>query len=79
MKLIYYDGCTSNSISVDNEDLEDLPRETKLTILNKIIDKCDDNDIIAIIRDYIESHGKFEDSYVCEQCGDSCFTYSLTL
>lgn len=79
MKLTFYDGLTSCRITVDDDDLEDLPKEGKVAILNKIIEKSSDSDIIAIIREYIESHGEFDDSYICDQCGDSIYTYSLTL
>lgn len=80
MKLKYIDGCVKDMVTIDGRDLSDMEKQEIKEVLYKLIDKETSIGVLQnIFIDLLMSLGKYNHVGICEACGDSINTYTLTL
>lgn len=80
MKCYYYDGCTNQSLTINDMETIDMPTEEFKEHLKKMLDKVDDT---AVLQDVfiaiMELYGECKDLGQCGQCGDWNYEYTLEI
>ena len=80
MELIYTNGCTATSLSVNGIESIDMNVEDFRKVIHRIIDKIDDfAELQDIFMDFVEGNGELIDEYQCSCCGDCVTTYKIKL
>lgn len=80
MKCYYYDGCTDQSLTINNVETIDMPTEEFRECLKKMLDKVDDTaDLQRFFMDIMELYGECKDLGQCSQCGDWNYEYTLEI
>ena len=80
MELIYTNGCTATSLSVDGKESIDMDMEDFRKVIHKIVDKIDDfAELQSIFMDFVSLNGDLIDDYQCSCCGDCVTTYKIKI
>lgn len=82
MKIEYYNGCTSSSLSVDGVyiDEENFDREKLIEVATAILNKLSNSSLEYVVKDLVQSNSTdYEDFGRCEQCGDYPCSYKLEI
>jgi len=82
MKIEYYNGCTSSSISVDGVyiDEENFDKQKLLEVAMAILNSLDQGSLEYTVKDLIQSNStEQEDFGRCDQCGDYPASYKLEI
>ena len=82
MKIEYYNGCTSSSISIDGVyiDEEDFDRDKLIEVAVAILNKLSNSSLEYTVKDLIQSNAtETEDFRRCDQCGDYPASYKLEI
>lgn len=78
MKLQYVTGCVCDSLSVNDEEFNELPLEERKRILHYLIEhSIDECTLQELFIKYMECEGNYETSGPCECCGDVIYQYDL--
>ena len=79
-KIIYTEGCICDSLDINKSSVSEVSIEKKRRICHKIIDQLyDEADLEQLLINAAQEHGKSTCIGTCDECGDSIFTYTLTL
>lgn len=79
-KIIYTEGCICGSLDINKFSASGISIEEKRRICHKIVDQLyDESDLERLLIDTAQEYG--EPTYIgtCDECGDSIYTYTLTL
>lgn len=80
MELIYTNGCTAASLTVDGEESVDMNIEDFRKVIHRIVDKIEDlSELQDIFMSFVELNGKLIDGYQCSCCGDYVTTYKIKI
>ena len=80
MELIYTNGCTATSLTVDGKESVDMNMEDFRKVIHKIVDKIDDfAELQCIFMDFAECNGNLIDEYQCSCCRDYVTTYKINI
>lgn len=80
MELIYTNGCTVTSLSVDGKESVDMNMEDFRKVIHKIVDEIDDfAELQSIFMDFVECNGEIIDDYKCSCCGDCVTTHKIKI
>jgi hypothetical protein len=72
MELIYTNGCTAASLTVDG--VESIDMEDFRKVIHMIVDKIEDiSELQDIFKNFMELNGELTGEYTCLCCGD-CVT-----
>ncbi len=82
MKVEYHYGCTSSSITVDGQfvDEDHFDKQKLLEVANLILNKLDQSSLEYTVKELIQGNAtETEDFGRCDQCGDYPCTYKLEI
>lgn len=80
MELVYTNGCTVTSLSVDGKESVDMNMEDFRKVIHKIVDEIDDfAELQSIFMDFVECNGEIIDDYQCSCCGDYVTTHKIKI
>ena len=84
MKIEYTNGCTTDRITIDEEDFRGLTatklQELKETLIDYLEEKkMTENELHDLVRWVVDTYGKSSHEYSCEQWRDSVCTTTLTI
>lgn len=80
MELIYTNGCTVTSLSVDGKESVDMNMEDFRKVIHKIVDEIDDfAELQSIFMDFVECNGELTGEYTCLCCGDCVTTHKIKI
>ena len=77
MKIKMTEGCTCDSFTIDDKDIEDVSDAKLRTCLTSIIHNEDRQTLIDMLIHYTRDFGKFSIGNMCECCGDCICTYEV--
>lgn len=79
-KIIYTEGCICDNLEINKSYASEISIEEKRRICHKIIDQLyDETDLEQLLINTTQEHGKSKYIGTCDECGDSIYTYTLTL
>jgi len=79
MKIVYTEGCTCFSLTIDKKDVQDLSEvEIKNTLL-KVIEHLNKDDVIQILQDVAQRVGEYKYVDHCDECNDDICEYSIKI
>ena len=80
MELIYTNGCTAASLTVDGEESINMNIEDFRKVIHRIVDKIEDlSELQYIFMDFLELNGELTGEYTCLCCGDCVTTYKIKI
>lgn len=80
MELVYTNGCTAASLTVDGEESINMNIEDFRKVIHRIVDKIEDlSELQYIFMDFLELNGKLTSEYTCLCCGDCVTTYKIKI
>ena len=80
MELVYTNGCTVTSLSVDGKESIDMNMEDFRKVIHKIVDKIEDfSELQDIFINFVELNGELIDEYQCSCCGDYVTTHKINI
>lgn len=78
MKIQHTDGCTCDSLTINDVETVDMPIEQIKKCLGKLIDRISDiSTLQQILISIVDSEGDYKDLGQCEECGDFITEYTL--
>ena len=76
MELIYTNGCTAASLTVDGVESIDMNMEDFRKVIHMIVDKIEDiSELQDIFKNFMELNGE----YICLCCGDCVTTHKIKI
>lgn len=80
MELIYTNGCTAASLTVDGVESIDMNMEDFRKVIHRIVDKIEDiSELQDIFKNFMELNGELTGEYTCLCCGDYVTTYKIKI
>lgn len=80
MELIYTNGCTVTSLSVDGVESIDMNMEDFRKVIHMIVDKIEDiSELQDIFKNFMELNGELTGEYTCLCCGDCVTTHKIKI
>jgi hypothetical protein len=80
MKIVYTEGCTAYSLTVDNVESCDCDKQLIKDAIKTLIDKEDDIGTLQQHLEYLVEHqGEFTDLGHCDECGDDIYRYTVEI
>lgn len=79
-KIIYTEGCICNSLDINKSSASETSIEEKRRICHKIINQLyDETALEQLLLNTAQEYGDPTYISTCDECGDSIYTYTLTL
>ena len=84
MELIYTNGCTAASLTVDGVESIDMNMEDFRKVIHMIVDKIEDiSELQNIFKNFMELNGELTGEltgeYTCLCCGDCVTTHKIKI
>lgn len=80
MKIVYTEGCTAYSLTIDNVESCDCDKQLLKDTIKTLIDKEEDVGALQQHLEYlVEGQGEFIDLGRCDECGDSIYKYTIEI
>lgn len=80
MELIYTNGCTAASLTVDGVESIDMNMEDFRKVIHRIVDKIEDiSELQDIFKNFLVLNGELIDEYNCACCGDYVTTHKIKI
>ena len=80
MELIYTNGCTAASLTVDVVESIDMNMEDFRKVIHMIVDKIEDiSELQDIFKNFMELNGELTGEYTCLCCGDCVTTHKIKI
>lgn len=80
MELVYTNGCTVTSLSVDGVESIDMNMEDFRKVIHMIVDKIEDiSELQDIFKNFMELNGELTGEYTCLCCGDCVTTHKIKI
>lgn len=80
MELIYTNGCTAASLTVDGEESINMNIEDFRKVIHRIVDKIEDlSELQDIFKNFLVLNGELTGEYTCLCCGDCVTTHKIKL
>lgn len=80
MELVYINGCTAASLTVDGVESIDMNMEDFRKVIHRIVDKIEDiSELQDIFKNFMELNGDLTDEYTCLCCGDYITTHKIKI
>lgn len=78
MNIQHTDGCTCNSLTINDVETIDMPIEQVKQTIKKLIDGVTDIATLQqVLIDIVDLEGVYKDLGQCETCGDFVSEYTL--
>lgn len=77
MKIKVTEGCNAFSCYIDDKEMSEFSTEELRTIVHKLVDMCDKDNLESLIWDISEHVGDYED--YCDCCDGTIVNYTVKL
>lgn len=80
MIIQHINGCTYDSITINDTETVDLPIDQVKAAIKALVDKEEDLAVLQqILISIVDSNGEYKDLGHCETCGDDVVEYTLEI